>query len=46
LTGKPTFASYLLLNTTLSTPAGTYAFTVNGVSGSITRTATYTLTVQ
>lgn len=42
----PTNSSTLTISASTSTPAGTYSITVNGVSGSITRTANYALKVN
>ena len=42
----PTNSSTLTISTSASTPTGTYSITVNGVSGSITRTANYALKVN
>ncbi|TLZ58829.1 MAG: hypothetical protein E6K16_08025, partial [Methanobacteriota archaeon] len=42
----PTCTSTMTISTTTSTPAGTYSITVKAVGGGVTRTKTYSLTVQ
>ncbi len=41
----PTNSSTLIISASASTPTGTYSITVSGAGGSITRNATYNLTV-
>src|SRR5467141_57125 len=43
--GNPTYTSTLTISTTTSTPANSYIITVTGTSGSLTHSATYSLTV-
>src|SRR2546427_11038723 len=43
---SPTCTTTMTLSTTTSTPAGTYSITVKAVGGGVTRTKTYSLTVQ
>jgi len=44
--GTPTFSRTLNISTSYSTPNGTYSIMIIGTSGSLTKTATYTLTVN
>jgi len=43
--GTPPFTSTLRISTTTQTPPGTYTINVAGVSGSVQRTATFTLAI-
>src|SRR2546427_182253 len=43
---SPTCTTTMTLSTTTSTPSGTYAITVKALGGGLTRTTTYSLTVQ
>ncbi len=44
--GLPTFSSTLTVSTSGSTPAGSYTVTVTGTGGSLSRTTSFTLTVN
>src|SRR5467141_3707486 len=43
--GSPTYTSTLTIGTAAGTPTGIYTITVTGIGGSLSRSATYTLTV-
>jgi len=45
ISGGPTFASTCTISTSISTPAGSYAITVIGMGGGLTRTTSFALTV-
>jgi hypothetical protein len=43
---SPTCSRFLVITTSLTTPAGTYPITITVTGGGVTRTATYTLIVE
>ncbi len=43
--GYPTFSSILTINTGSSTPTGSYSITVTGISGTLSRSTSFTLNV-
>jgi hypothetical protein len=45
-TCSPTCSSLLTIETAASTPAGTYPITVTGIGGDVTKTTSFTLTVN